>query len=308
MTWKEIKLITLQKMFAAEGSNIPTDESTEDYLAGMPGVANEALQMLCTAGRYILKKVEIAHYPSKNLLGEFGKFIHSLEEGEVSFEADGAHAYYFDFYGEGTLKILVGDSEVENTEISSRKMFSPFSGKLENPHNEKVIVKILSQYKGAVKNATLYADRFYEDEEIFPDTSRVAYDMAKLTTDFFSFDPGNIYYEGDLLTEQYIRTHNVYDESGHVILFSNDMPGNYTVYYRAYPDVITTQTADDYELNVPPEVAVILPLYMASQLYKDDDNGIATSYRNEFEVAFERLSLPAILSSSEKFISESGWI
>lgn len=308
MTWKEIKLITLQKMFAAEGSNIPTDESTEDYLAGMPGVANEALQMLCTAGRYILKKVEIAHYPSKNLLGEFGKFIHSLEEGEVSFEADGAHAYYFDFYGEGTLKILVGDSEVENTEISSRKMFSPFSGRLENPNNEKVIVKILSQYKGAVKNATLYADRFYEDEEIFPDTSRVAYDMAKLTTDFFSFDPGNIYYEGDLLTEQYIRTHNVYDESGHVILFANDMPGNYTVYYRAYPDVITTQTADDYELNVPPEVAVILPLYMASQLYKDDDNGIATSYRNEFEVAFERLSLPAVLSSSEKFTSESGWI
>lgn len=308
MTWKEIKLITLQKMFAAEGSNIPTDESTEDYLAGMPGVANEALQMLCTAGRYILKKVEIAHYPSKNLLGEFGKFIHSLEEGEVSFEADGAHAYYFDFYGEGTLKILVGDSEVENTEISSRKMFSPFFGRLENPNNEKVIVKILSQYKGAVKNATLYADRFYEDEEIFPDTSRVAYDMAKLTTDFFSFDPGNIYYEGDLLTEQYIRTHNVYDESGHVILFANDMPGNYTVYYRAYPDVITTQTADDYELNVPPEVAVILPLYMASQLYKDDDNGIATSYRNEFEVAFERLSLPAVLSSSEKFTSESGWI
>ena len=65
---------------------------------------------------------------------------------------------------------------------------------------------------------------------------------------------------------------------------------------------------DDYELNVPPEVAVILPLYMASQLYKDDDNGIATSYRNEFEVAFERLSLPAVLSSSEKFTSESGWI
>ena len=202
----------------------------------------------------------------------------------------------------------MGDSEVENTEISSRKMFSPFSGRLENPNNEKVIVKILSQYKGAVKNATLYADRFYEDEEIFPDTSRVAYDMAKLTTDFFSFDPGNIYYEGDLLTEQYIRTHNVYDESGHVILFANDMPGNYTVYYRAYPDVITSQTADDYELNVPPEVAVILPLYMASQLYKDDDNGIATSYRNEFEVAFERLSLPAVLSSSEKFTSESGWI
>ena len=151
MTWKEIKLITLQKMFAAEGSNIPTDESTEDYLAGMPGAANEALQMLCTAGRYILKKVEIAHYPSRNLLGDFGNFIHGIEDGKISFETDGAHAYYFDFYGEGTLKISVGDSEAVNTEISSRKMFSPFSGRLENPENKKVVVEILSEYKGAIK-------------------------------------------------------------------------------------------------------------------------------------------------------------
>ena len=42
-TWKDIKVITLQKMFAAEGSVIPNDESVKDYIAGMPGAANEAL-------------------------------------------------------------------------------------------------------------------------------------------------------------------------------------------------------------------------------------------------------------------------
>ena len=47
---------------------------------------------------------------------------------------------------------------------------------------------------------------------------------------------------------------------------------------------------------------------MASQLYKDDDNGIATSYRNEFEVAFERLKANNVSPSAEKFTSESGWI
>ena len=41
-TWKDIKVITLQKMFAAEGSVIPNDESVKDYIAGMPGAANEA--------------------------------------------------------------------------------------------------------------------------------------------------------------------------------------------------------------------------------------------------------------------------
>ena len=143
MTWKEIKLITLQKMFAAEGSNIPTDESTEDYLAGMPGVANEALQMLCTAGRYILKKVEIAHYPSKNLLGEFGKFIHSLEEGEVSFEADGAHAYYFDFYGEGTLKMDNGITFLPNDRylLENEKFRLYYTAAGEEAHNFIVVVE-----------------------------------------------------------------------------------------------------------------------------------------------------------------------
>ena len=48
-TWFDIKLATLQKMFAADGSTIIKDESTKDYIAGMPYVANEGLQLLSTA-------------------------------------------------------------------------------------------------------------------------------------------------------------------------------------------------------------------------------------------------------------------
>ena len=65
---------------------------------------------------------------------------------------------------------------------------------------------------------------------------------------------------------------------------------------------------DDYELPLDREVAAILPLYMASQLYKDDDIGVATQYRNEFEVAFERLQNAVPSGKAEKVISESGWI
>ena len=56
-TWKDIKLITLQKMFAAEGTTIPNDESVTDYIAGMPAAANEALQMLATVGKFIIKTI-----------------------------------------------------------------------------------------------------------------------------------------------------------------------------------------------------------------------------------------------------------
>lgn len=308
MKWKDIKLTTLQKMFAAEGNTIPNDESTQDYLAGMPAVANEALQMIATAGKYLIKKTEIAHYPAHNLLGEYGKKIHRITEKEITLECDAAHAYYFEYYGDGILHILVNGVEKVTQNIVSRKSFSPFKGLIDNPDSKGVCLRIESEYMGALKSAALYAERFFSDDDVQPETERIPYDLNEIVNDFYAFDVGNIYYEGDVITESYIRFHNMYDESGHVILLPRDMAGNYTIYYRAYPEVITVLTEDDYELEVDREVAVILPLYMASQLYKDDDNGIATAYRNEFEVALERLKNRPGLTSSEKFTSESGWI
>ena len=46
MTWKDIKLATIQKMFSADGSTIPSDDSTRDYVAAMPYAANEGILML----------------------------------------------------------------------------------------------------------------------------------------------------------------------------------------------------------------------------------------------------------------------
>ena len=47
MTWKDVKLATLQKMFSADGGTLVEDETTKDYLAGMPQAANEALALFC---------------------------------------------------------------------------------------------------------------------------------------------------------------------------------------------------------------------------------------------------------------------
>ena len=55
MKWVDIKLATLQKMFASDGSAIPSDESTNDYISAMPYVANEGIQMLASAGKYLVK-------------------------------------------------------------------------------------------------------------------------------------------------------------------------------------------------------------------------------------------------------------
>lgn len=201
MTWGDIKLATMQKMFSADGSEIPADDSSKDYLAGMPYVANECLQMVCTSKKYIVKSVDVNSSEGERT-GQFRKFhMKDLVED------------FFEFYGE---------------------------------------VYITS---------------------------------------------GN-YHE---------RCAEYRSEAQDVLLIHSDLEGTYTIYYRAYPPAVTAATEDDYSFDgISSDVLAILPLYMASQLYKEDDNGIATSLRNEFEVAYERLSQdnPSYILECE---DEGGW-
>lgn len=193
MTWKDIKVATLQKMYAADGDDIPTDGSADEYLAGMVYAANEAINMLATAGRYLLKSQVIAH--------------------------DGTNKKY-------DLTTVIND--------------------------------------------------FYEFEKIMVDDNNSVRDFYK------------------------------YKLENNVLILYGVPAGNYTVYYKAYPQQITASTLDTYVLPMPNEVVVLIPLYMASQLYKDDDNAIATTLRNEFEVGLERLN-PYASYGYQEFTSESGW-
>lgn len=60
-------------------------------------------------------------------------------------------------------------------------------------------------------------------------------------------------------------------------------------YEKTSIEHVTQDTAIDYEIQLPPDACVLIPLYIASQLYKDDDISQATAYRNEFEVGLQDL-------------------
>lgn len=54
---------------------------------------------------------------------------------------------------------------------------------------------------------------------------------------------------------------------------------------------ITSETPINEEIELTEDACVLIPLYIASQLYKDDDISQATAYRNEFEVGLQNLYL-----------------
>ena len=303
-TWYDLKLATLQKMFSADGE-IVIDESTQGYLAAMPHCANEGLAMLATAGKFVTKSVKIAQMDIQNMVASvIADSIHEFSDS-YSYQADEGQSFYFEVSGNGTCEIYVDGTLIDTITIDN-KGYEAFRGLIANTGKKPVEFKFTTSYPMGLKNVAIYKETFADAEEVVSYTDKVKYDMTKLAEDFYMIDPQGIYYEGAYQT--YLQTSEFYQEGTKTLVLDRNMIGNFTIYYRAYPIQITADTDDEYELPIDPEVYSLLPLYMASQLYKDDDNGIATSYRNEFEVGFDRLVNSANLSAHEEFTSESGWI
>lgn len=67
----------------------------------------------------------------------------------------------------------------------------------------------------------------------------------------------------------------------------NEKTGKYD---KATIKHINEKTSAKEVIGLPDDACVLIPLYIASQLYKDDDISQATAYRNEFEVALQDLN------------------
>lgn len=70
------------------------------------------------------------------------------------------------------------------------------------------------------------------------------------------------------------------------------LPGSaavYTVWYQAYPEKVTGATEDSADLGLSADAAALVPLYIAAELYKEDELAMATMFRNEFEDGLEKM-------------------
>ena len=136
------------------------------------------------------------------------------------------------------------------------------------------------------------------------------YDMEQLIgKSFRRIDPQNVWYTDE---EGNYATTRLFDiEAGRYLLLPAYKSGEWRVYAICIPESIkiTESTEDGFEIALPKECCDILPLYIASQLYKDDDISMATIWRNEFNVALEAIAAQEAenASSCGSFESETGW-
>lgn len=305
MTWKELQLATIQKMFSADGATIPSDDSTRDYLAAMPFAANEGILMMATAGKFVVKSVSVSINPIPNLLGSLSSSkIVSMINGTKEYKMDRVKSYYFECSGKCEVTISIDDEVIETIDIEHFDSYKAYKGLIDNSENKVVTITFNSEYPYTIKNMALYEAKFIESEDIPAFAEKIRYRMDELVDDFHTIH--EIIYEGN--SPKYINTDDVFREGDKTLVFDRDKIGDYIVYYNALPPTLSAGTEDDYELPLDKEVVALLPIYIASQLYKEDDIAIATQYRNEFEVGFERLTNSTANGKAESVVSESGWI
>jgi len=324
-TWKDIKYTTLQKMFSITGSmtNIPNDSATMEYVNAMPAACNEALQLLSTAGKFIIKEYQYINYPFENMLGKDLFKTYTVVNDTLRFSIDGAMSYYFKISGKATsCKLYVGEHEVVDffpepeegeEDLTDYKSFRTFKGNVpaveweEEEEPSTVVTLVVEAYSPVnIMNMCFYACPFESDEDVPQYEKFIKIKMSDVVDDFYQLAPAELYDLG-ISGSDYIVGDKYFQEADKTLVIERSRPGIYVIHYRAYPQHITLETEDETELALDPEVAALIPLYMASQLYKDDDNAIATVYRNEFEVGRDALSQGALIPKREKFIPSSGW-
>lgn len=134
--------------------------------------------------------------------------------------------------------------------------------------------------------------------ELQLESETMQYNLKNVINDFYEFV--------DIETNNKKLSTNKYTcENGILVIFGTDIEDKLTIKYNAYPTKITCETSNDFELDVPEEVAILIPLYIASELYKDDDIQQAVLFRNQFEVALAELRQP---NRRKEFISTKGWL
>lgn len=304
-TWLDIKDASLRKMFSLSGSEIKLDSNTKEYIYAMPQACNEALQMLATVGKFIVGKKTFIIEPLTNLLNATNTDF-ALSDSSIDFSAGGAKSYYFRATKGVIAKIYV-NGVLCDTITCSDDNYSPYKGLINNAAKDVVKIEFYSLYPAHIKNIALYSATFESADDVPANEDALRFNLKEMIPDFYQIYAGKVYIEKNG-APRYLAATEYNTEANDTIVFYTDKPGVYTVYYKKYPQEITKSTPDDYVLPLDPEVAAIIPLYIASQLYKDDDNGIATTYRNEFETAFDRLKQKVEVPDREEFFGESGWV
>lgn len=315
MTWGECQVLALQKMFL---NNVPitvddlprlrTDRKYAIYLNACPAIANEGLIRLMSVGTPLVKKYKITHNVPEIIYDYKSHDSVTIIGQDYVVEGNASKSYYFEIsdtatieiqkYTEGKWTVIDTINHVANVP----KGFEVYKGLIDNADSEPIrIVFKGDEYLYEVRNIALYNISFRLEEDVFEYTLTQKYNLADLIKDFYQII--SVEYEKPGKVGTFDKYYLL--EGDKTLVIDTDIQGNFIITYKAYPDKITLDTDDNYKFKMPAEMIALLPLYIASELYKDDDISVATIYRNQFELSISNLKP---IAEPIDFADTNGWL
>jgi len=273
MNWGECKLAALKKLDPAVTSLAET-RNTKDYLNAMIDVANRGLYDLSSAGKFLIGHeflIKPAAVPDAcSTLGETIYF----EGDNVTYECIGGKSYYLEMAGNGRAEIYVNGILVK-TILNTSTLITSYKGNVANTSDSKMEIVMTGTTEYYFRNVAIYKITYTSDAAV-PDYSELSFiDLRELIPDFYR-----------------ILNANEYDMDGDfTLVIRGTSERKFDISYYKYPEKITEATLDSYELPLDPEVALLLPVYMASELAEDDDTSVAYYFRQQYDQAKSQLSM-----------------
>lgn len=303
ITWEQIKLASLKKMDPSVTSLIP-NRNTKDYLNAIVPVANRGLQDLATAGKFIIKSYDIMIPEITNKISDGLSTYQHLNE-DIEFGNEEAHAYYFEISGKGQCDIVIDETTVDTVINTTPAGFTVKKGIIDNPDKKPVKLVFKGLYPYQIRHIALYDIHFETDNDVWEYSDRRRFNLKELINDFYKLVSQDVVLES--LSERYIKTKDFEWEGDSTLVIDGTVQGNYKVHYYAYPQTITDDTPNEFELSLDPEVANLLPLYIAAELFEDDDLNQAFYFREQYNEAKQQL-IPTVLQGKPEFVDRWGWI
>lgn len=291
------------------GFEATLEDSDRFYFA-----TNRALLQVCKV-RPAIRHCLINHKPLANLITE-NTFSPVEKIDDLTYEAEGAKAYYFEADGNGVVYLEKYDESTEEWSIfgeitlKSNKTFVPYKGFIKELGafvSGRVRLRFTGEYIYSVKDVALYQYLYSDDLADIPAyEAYTRYDIKKLVTDFMALccPPIAEADENTLLNQDYEQ------EGESVILLPYDKRGVYKILYERRPTAIEntgSTTEDTQELDLDDELCSIMPILVAAYVWIEDEPEKSQYYMNLYRERVQEISLSRKDTSPVLIKSTNGW-
>ena len=229
----------------------------------------------------------------------------------LTFAGSNIKAYYFECDGVGECTVSNGVDPDVVIALDSDKRFKAYRGFM----NGDVTLTFSGDWAYNIRNVALYREIVSNKVEDIPSFSQyVPYDIAELTKEgervvFMDFANEQPLQEGNFSDGAVYRTVADYKKQGrNVILLNHFDVGEFTVWYKKYPTLVSAVTPDNFPLDLDYDAADLVPLLASYYIWLDDDPQRATMYHNAFvDRAGEIMGAASKEPTLSEYENTTGW-